>query len=867
MRLPKIEELSDDEKIKRKPKKEKKDHFDYLAGKEIELEGIVIEDAVSNGEYLFFKVQTGKESKNFPCVLYKPDDRIMQRDRIICSGRVEQIEILRVKRHVLVIEESTVRCTFDLVILLAKMFTTDYDPKEEPSEKIKAIADKMYDYAIRLYEDDPRGLSKMLFSFTKNVESRLVEDFCKHIFGNDCTSKQKNKIKAFLLRYKDDYLIRPLQLLGIPNDEINAIDMPLNEAYELVFTNPYRIPEISERVVRNIFDSYLRIEPEEEWKKCGEMARFIYRNFKKKSWTSTKVSKMESSYAKSFEKYRGILKDYYIDEYLDHLYYKPMLKDENVAASTISKLIGQFNPEIVPIYPGEEPTEEQHNAVVGCIKNKVSILTGRAGVGKTKTIANIVRTMHMNEKKVLVLSYTGAAVQAINRALIEEGVDTGGVTMTIHLAITIQSKIQDMNYEHVIFDEGTMVDLALISEFIRAFRLLPLSYTFSGDENQLEPMGPGNVMQQLLLVNIPIFKLTRNFRSEEGIVEVIDEIIDSERIKAHRPMKWKRRGLVDYEFHSGGMARMKQLIDKYYEERPSDKESKIIKHVSKYTIVTYYKKTCTVLNNECQRVFMQEFDYTVINGRKFHLYDRVMNLKNNKYVGITNGEVGRVIEIADDFIGVKYRNDETKKVPYFDYSRLYKINKVRESLGIEYNPYLTDEVSKKMIPKTDETIRKELADLKSKVLTPAGLIQDDVDVFFTIAQEYPFAIFSMGGNTEFVSLNNITLAYCITTRKSQGSGYHTCTFFVDDGPVPYFINRRVAYTSCSRARKKLNVCAENEDKLNSIILTPDIYTCENLANNINSRVPQELKVSVQESAEVIEADDCPFDDNYDDCDF
>ena len=228
-----------------------------------------------------------------------------------------------------------------------------------------------------------------------------------------------------------------------------------------------------------------------------------------------------------------------------------------------------------------------------------------------------------------------------------------------------------------------------------------------------------------------------------------------------------------------------------------------------------------------------------------------------------NGEIGYVIEIADDFIGVQFKKDKTTRCPYFGTERLKKIKAVRNVIGAEFNPYYFDETSKS-IPKTDDSIKKELDILKAKIskVKSFNYTDADVDTFFEVALDYPFAVFGYKGEGEFLHLRNLTLAYCMTVRKAQGNQFKICTFLIH-GKIPYFINRRVVYVGNSRAQYHLTVVSDSQELINSAILNGDIYTCENLANSIINELPDSMKPV--KSAEQVEDEDDDFT-GYDDID-
>ncbi len=865
-----------------------KDVFAHRVGDTLEVEGIVAKSVKITDEFILFYVQIPGDETLIPCIYRDVEYPLKKYDRLYGSGEFETILYKEKEKTCLACFSLISRFVFDLNQLLIETYPLDDDieisektkrkyENDEMNEeqrakfeellfkkseieskhslRINKLSEKIVDYAKLNFGEDSKDLCKCLCHLSTNGKKKDVENFTEFIFGEHYGSHIK-EIQQFLFMYRNDCLKRPFQLLGVPDSEIESIRRPLYEAYDLVFENPYRIVEISEDVVKKIFSNHLLREPEDDWIYCGRIARFIYKNYKTKKWTSTPIQKLISSFPSTYNEYKDKLVDYFCSENLNHWYYNPILWKEQFIAKEVSELLLKNNEPLIPIYPGLLPTTEQDEAIRGSIYDKISIITGPAGVGKTKTLANIGRTLIQNGFIPLFLSYTGAAVQRIKHSLKKEGILDGCKVFTIHLAIAMKATFdEEIKISHVIFDEFSMVDLGLFYDFMNTYRSKKLSYIFSGDINQLEPISAGNVMQQFLKTPMNVYRLTKNFRSEEGIVELIDDIVNEDRIQENLPIDWIR-DYEDYQFNSGGIDMMKELVRDYYNQIPqkyrnktSDEEerelfqSKILKHINKYTIVTYFRTSADEMNDFCQRVFMKRFPYTTIDRREFHLKDRIMNLKNNYSINVMNGEIGKVIEITDDYIGVEYGDEQSVKVPYFGSQKMKKIKSIRKKLGTKYNP--NEIIENKPVPKSDGRIEQELTEEKNKFKSFEGVSVSDIDYFFDTAKKYPFAIFGYTGEQEFLNLSSIQLAYCVTVRKAQGNQYPHSTFLIH-GKVPFFINRRVVYTGASRAEKFLRVVSENETLINSAILTGDYFTYENLAVNINNRLPEEMRVQITE---------------------
>ena len=163
--------------------------------------------------------------------------------------------------------------------------------------------------------------------------------------------------------------------------------------------------------------------------------------------------------------------------------------------------------------------EEQKNAVVGAIKNGVFVITGGPGTGKTTIIKCIVEILSNAQKKVALSAPTGRAAKRMTDS-------TGTEAKTIHRLLEVNQIQQDqsyfvhnesnpLEYNCVIVDEVSMVDVALMSALLKA---LPrdCKLILVGDKDQLPSVGAGNVLSDVLTSGIIKYcMLTKIYRQEE----------------------------------------------------------------------------------------------------------------------------------------------------------------------------------------------------------------------------------------------------------------------------------------------------------------------------------------------------------------
>lgn len=158
---------------------------------------------------------------------------------------------------------------------------------------------------------------------------------------------------------------------------------------------------------------------------------------------------------------------------------------------------------------------QQAEAVRLALTEKVVVLTGGPGVGKTTVTRAIVEVFEESKCRVLLASPTGRAAKRLSEV-------TGRPAKTIHRLLEIEPQTwQFRRNEHnpleadvVIVDESSMVDVELMQALVRAVpdraRLILV-----GDVDQLPSVGPGLVLRDLIDSQaIPVARLTEIFRQD-----------------------------------------------------------------------------------------------------------------------------------------------------------------------------------------------------------------------------------------------------------------------------------------------------------------------------------------------------------------
>lgn len=203
----------------------------------------------------------------------------------------------------------------------------------------------------------------------------------------------------------------------------------------------------------------------------------------------------------------------YIEKSVEHVLLQlqktPVQESVFDAHSGVRQRIEEYNLQHKCHY-GYVLTEQQCCAVEMALTNRISILAGFGGTGKTTVLKAIVSLAEENGIAVHVCALAGKAADRARQAI-------GRDTYTIHNLIaklkkrvgTKKSGNVDRTADPlVVIDEGSMVDIALAGSLLSAFEGHPFRLLVVGDTAQLPPIGFGLFWHVLVNANIPKINLT-----------------------------------------------------------------------------------------------------------------------------------------------------------------------------------------------------------------------------------------------------------------------------------------------------------------------------------------------------------------------
>jgi exodeoxyribonuclease V alpha subunit len=338
-----------------------------------------------------------------------------------------------------------------------------------------------------------------------------------------------------------------------------------------------------------------------------------------------------------------------------------------------------------------ELSEEQRRAVQAALTNKVTVLTGGPGTGKTVTVRTVIAALEAMRRKYALCAPTGRAAKRLSEA-------TERPAKTVHrlLEYSPQHGFQ-RNEEHplevdcLIVDEASMLDLLLTNRLLKAVD--PAAHVlFVGDVDQLPSVGAGDILRDIIAsARVAVVRLTEIFRqaADSGIV-----------VNAHRINRGQFPVLNEFDdfyFFSkeDPEAAAELLVDVVRRRMPRKFGLDALDDIQ--VLAPMYRGACGVSNlNEMLQIALNPASPRKqekrLGGRVFRVGDKVMQTRNNYDKDVYNGDIGRVTRIDTVEQTLTVRVDDRPVV--YDWVELDELVhafaiSVHKSQGSEYAAVVT----------------------------------------------------------------------------------------------------------------------------------------------------------------------------------
>lgn len=298
-------------------------------------------------------------------------------------------------------------------------------------------------------------------------------------------------------------------------------------------------------------------------------------------------------------------------------------------------------------------SEEQEKFLDTINKEKVTVLLGPGGAGKSWLTKIAVDLFHSFDKTVGLFAPTARAAHVMQEYV-------GREASTIHRGLMKYAMVGEAApYDVIIVDEFSMVDSELAAIVIKALRR-NARLIIIGDAFQLPSVGPGNVLHDLThYMDVTTVELTQIFRQKEGS-GILDYADDLRRNSFHLAPGAGRMNNNDIVFiNESDPERQREIAMNHYKQEITEYNSDVmlLSPVNRgeagrgrlnrlvQDIVNPSSKGSEIVfgqqNEEEDRTYYRAGDYITVKSNHYDMETDFSEIKS-----IINGDLGHIVSVA-----------------------------------------------------------------------------------------------------------------------------------------------------------------------------------------------------------------------------
>lgn len=351
----------------------------------------------------------------------------------------------------------------------------------------------------------------------------------------------------------------------------------------------------------------------------------------------------------------------------------------------------------------------QREAITAAISQRVLVLTGGPGTGKTTAVNAMLSCLEAQHERVELAAPTGRAAKRLSEL-------TGRKAQTIHRLLEVDfSKDTAVRFIHneknklrcdaIIIDEMSMVDAQLFESLLAALKS-NCRVIMVGDEDQLPSVGAGSVLAGVIASDrIPCVRLKEVFRqaAQSLIVSNAHNIV-----KGEMPQKGTKND--DFFIMESAGDAAAELVGELVSKRLPAAYGYDVTDIQVLCPSKIGAAGTVALNVQLQQLLnppMANKKQLSAFGRIYRQGDKIMQIKNNyeitfmrdngeEGIGAFNGDMG-IIEEVDVQTGTIVVRSEDKRYVY----SLDNLNQLEPAYAVTIHKSQGSEFSAVVIPVTD----------------------------------------------------------------------------------------------------------------------------------------------------------------------